>query len=122
MTVGIPTHPRNLSIEKSMEHTLIGQDRVAGDTIEEGLEHSLSSSDHRSILLSLTLLDRIISNRVLGRYWRDYESGVELDEVGPERLELGIAMTRFMVLGPGGSADVLKMVWVMKIHTPALIT
>lgn len=120
--MGFPTHPGNLSIQKSMEHTLIGQDRVAGDTIEEGLEHSLSSSDHGGILFSLALLDCIISDRVLGRYWRDYEGGVELDEVDPERLELGITMTRFVILGPGGSADVLNMVRVTKIRTPALIT
>jgi hypothetical protein len=105
-----------------MEHTLVRQDRVAGDTIEEGLEHSLSSSDHDGILLSLGLLDRIISDRILGRYWRDYESGIELDEVDPERLELGIAMTRFMVLRPGGSADVLNVVRVTEIRTLALIT
>ena len=100
MTVGFPTYPGNLSVQKSVKYALVRQDRVAGDTIEEGLQHSLSPSDHDGILFGLALLDRIISDRVLGGYWRDYEGWVELDEVGSEGLELGIAMTRFVVLRP----------------------
>lgn len=100
------TYPGNLSIQESMKHTLVSQDRVAGDTIEERLEHSLSSSDHDGILFGLALLNRVISDRVLGRYRGDYESRVELDEVSSERLELGIAMACFVVLRSRGSVDV----------------
>lgn len=59
------TYPGNLSIQESMKHALVRQDRVAGDAIEERLEHALSSSDHGCILLGFTLLDRIIPDRVL---------------------------------------------------------
>ena len=63
--VAFSTYPGNLTIQKSMKHALIRQDRVASDTIEERLEHPLSSSDHDSILLSFLLLDRVISDRIL---------------------------------------------------------
>ena len=105
--LGFPTYPGNLSIQKSMKHTFVGQDRVASDAIEEGLEHSLSSSDHDGILLGFTLLDRVITDRVLGRYWGDYESRVEFDEVSSEGLELGIAVTGFMVL----DQEAQQVVW-----------
>jgi len=105
--LGFPTYPGNLSIQKSMKHTFVGQDRVTSDAIEEGLEHSPSTSDHDGILLGFTLLDRVIADRVLGRYWGDYESRVEFDEVSSEGLELGIPVTGFMVL----DHDAQRMFW-----------
>jgi hypothetical protein len=92
------TYPGNLSIQESMKHTLIRQDRVAGDTIEERLEHPLSSSDHDGILLGFLLLDCVIPDRILGRYRGDYDGRVESDKVSSEGLKLGIAMTSFVVL------------------------
>jgi hypothetical protein len=65
VTVAVLTYPGNLTIQKSMKHTLIRQDRVASDAIEECLEHALSSSDHDGILLSFLLLDRVIPDRIL---------------------------------------------------------
>lgn len=120
--VAFSTYPGNLSIQESMEHTFVRQDRVAGDTIEECLEHSFSSSDHDGILFSLALLNRVIPDRVLGRYRGDYESRIELDEVSSERLELGITMTGFVVLRSRCSADVPNEVRGRNTRTPALIT
>jgi hypothetical protein len=56
VTVAVSTYPGNLTIQKSMKHTLVRQDRVAGDAIEERLEHALSSSDHDGILLGFCCL------------------------------------------------------------------
>lgn len=62
---GFSTYPGYLSIQEPVKYALVRQDRVAGDAIEERLEHSPSSSDQGGILLGFGLLDRVIPDRVL---------------------------------------------------------
>ena len=100
---GFSTYPGYLSVQEPMEHALVRQDRVAGDAIEERLEHSFPPSDQGGILLGFGLFDCVIADRILRRYGWDYEGGIELDEVSPEGLELRVAMTGFMVLIVGVS-------------------
>ena len=78
---------------------LIRQDRVASNPVQERLQHTLASGNHRRVLLRLRLLDRIVAYGLLGRYRGYNERRVQLDEVVAQRLEFRVPMVRFRSLG-----------------------
>ena len=95
---GRDTHPGDLTVEEAMKDVLVGQDGMASETIEEGLEHSFPLGDHGMVFPCLGLLDRIVSEGLLGRDGRNDERWVQFDEVQTQRLEIRIAMPRFDAL------------------------
>lgn len=49
------TYPRNPRLQEAMEHMLVGQDLVLGQSVQELLQHALALLNHRGILLALVL-------------------------------------------------------------------
>lgn len=88
------TYPRYFSFQKAMKDVLVGEDGMPSQTIEEGFEHPLPSCDKSSILLGLALLNRIVTDSLLGRDWGDDKRWVELDQGLAQGLELGITVSR----------------------------
>ena len=64
-----------------MKDVFVRKDRVPCDAVEESLKHTLPSGNHCRVFLCLCLLDGVIADGLLGRYWRNNKSRVELDEV-----------------------------------------
>ena len=83
-----------------MKDVFVGQDGMASETVEEGLEHPLPLGDHGMVFPCLGLLDRIVSEGLFGRDGRNDERWVQFDEVQTQRLEIRIAMPRFDALTP----------------------
>jgi hypothetical protein len=81
-----------------MEYMFIGQNRVASDTIEESLQHSLALGDHSGVFLRLRLFHRIFAQRLLGRDGRDDKCWVQFHETQPQRLKVRVPVPGFCIL------------------------
>ena len=42
----VDTHPGDLTVQEAMKDVLVGQDGMASETVEEGLEHPFPLGDH----------------------------------------------------------------------------
>ena len=76
----------------------IGEDRVAGNAIQERLQHTLPPRNHRYIFLCLSLLNRIVAEGLLGRYWGYNKGWIKPDQIVPERLKLRVSVLRLCSL------------------------
>ena len=91
-------YPRRLAIEETVEYVLVGKDRMLRNTVQEDLEHTFALRDHSHVLFCLGLLDCIVANALLRRYWGDNESRIKLGETYAEGFKLRVAATRFRSL------------------------
>jgi hypothetical protein len=64
-----------------MEYMIIGENWMSCNTIQKRLEHAFPPCNQSRVFLGLGLLDRVIADCLLGRYWRDNERRVQLDEI-----------------------------------------
>jgi hypothetical protein len=93
--MGIGTYPRDIALQETMENVFIAQNWMASHTVKKGIQESLSARDHCEVLLCLSLLGGIVTERGLGWYWGHNESRIKFDEGIPQRLEFRVAATGF---------------------------
>jgi hypothetical protein len=71
---------------------------MAGDAVQESLQHALPPCDHRGIFLGLGLLRGIVTKSLLrGNRWND-EGRIQPHEARPEGLEFRVPMSGFRIL------------------------
>lgn len=84
----------------------VGQYRVPGNPVQECLKHPFPPCDHCCILLSLRLLDGIISYCLLGWDRWNNERRIKLGQIRSQRLELRIPMMSRCILHTSSQSDV----------------